>query len=36
VVRPGAVRGEVMDRFSWEGDRDLDQMLANLKKAIEI
>jgi len=25
-----------MDRFSWEGDRDLDQMLANLKKAIEI
>jgi hypothetical protein len=27
--------GEVMDRVGWDGDRDLDQMLANLKKAIE-
>jgi hypothetical protein len=27
--------GEAIDRFSWEGDRDLDRMLANLKKAIE-
>ena len=24
-----------MDRISWDGDRDLDLMLANLKKAIE-
>jgi hypothetical protein len=27
--------GEVMDKFGWNGDRDLDVMLANLKKAIE-
>jgi len=27
--------GEVVDRVSWDGDRDLDLMLANLKKAIE-
>ena len=26
---------EVIDRVSWDGDRDLDVMLANLKKAIE-
>lgn len=27
--------GEVLDRISWDGDKDLDLMLANLKKAIE-
>jgi uncharacterized protein YndB with AHSA1/START domain len=27
--------GEVIDRVSWDGDRDLDRMLANLKTAIE-
>jgi uncharacterized protein YndB with AHSA1/START domain len=27
--------GETMDRFSWDGDRDLDLMLASIKKAIE-
>jgi hypothetical protein len=27
--------GELMDRFGWNGDRDLDLMLGNLKKAIE-
>jgi hypothetical protein len=27
--------GEVMDRFGWDGDSDLDLVLANLKKAIE-
>ena len=30
-----AFMGEVMDKFGWNGDRDLDVMLANLKKAIE-
>lgn len=27
--------GEVFDRLGWEGDKDLDLMLTNLKKAIE-
>ncbi|MDU0312398.1 hypothetical protein RKE38_01765 [Phycicoccus sp. M110.8] len=27
--------GELMDRVGWNGDRDLDVMVANLKKAIE-
>jgi hypothetical protein len=27
--------GEMIDRVSWNGDRDLDLVLANLKKAIE-
>lgn len=27
--------GGAMDRFSWGGDRELDQVLANVKKAIE-
>lgn len=27
--------GEVMDRFGWNGDSDLDLVLGNLKKAIE-
>lgn len=27
--------GEVLDRVTWNGDRDLDLMLANIKKAIE-
>lgn len=27
--------GELMDRVGWNGDRDLDTMLGNLKKAIE-
>jgi hypothetical protein len=27
--------GEVLDRIGWDGDKDLDLMLANLKKAIE-
>lgn len=27
--------GDVMDKFGWNGDRDLDTMLANVKKAIE-
>lgn len=27
--------GQAVDRISWDGDRDLDLMLANLKKAIE-
>ncbi|MCU0264506.1 MAG: SRPBCC family protein [Actinomycetia bacterium] len=27
--------GEVIDRVSWDGDRDLDLVLGNLKKAIE-
>ena len=27
--------GELIDRVSWDGDRDLDLVLANLKKAIE-
>lgn len=27
--------GDLMDRFGWNGDRDLDLVLANLKKAIE-
>ena len=27
--------GELMDRVGWNGDRDLDAVLANLKKAIE-
>jgi hypothetical protein len=29
------VVGELIDRVSWDGDRDLDLALANLKKAIE-
>jgi hypothetical protein len=27
--------GELVDRVSWNGDRDLDVVLANIKKAIE-
>jgi uncharacterized protein YndB with AHSA1/START domain len=27
--------GDVLDRVGWNGDKDLDLMLANLKKAIE-
>ena len=27
--------GGVLDRVSWDGDRDLDLVLANIKKAIE-
>ncbi|GAB3447819.1 hypothetical protein GCM10027517_32070 [Phycicoccus ginsengisoli] len=27
--------GELMDHVGWNGDRDLDTVLANLKKAIE-
>lgn len=27
--------GEIADRIGWDGDKDLDTMLANLKKAIE-
>jgi uncharacterized protein YndB with AHSA1/START domain len=27
--------GELMDKVGWDGDRDLDLMLASLKKAIE-
>ena len=27
--------GDVLDRVGWNGDQDLDLMLANLKKAIE-
>jgi len=27
--------GDVIDRVAWNGDKDLDLMLANLKKAIE-
>ncbi len=28
--------GELIDRVSWDGDRDLDLVLANMKKAIEV
>jgi hypothetical protein len=27
--------GELADRIGWDGDKDLDLMLTNLKKAIE-
>ena len=32
----GEVVDQVVDRVSWDGDRDLDLMLANLKTAIEV